>query len=596
MNRTHHCGELRSEHIGQTVSVCGWIQRRRDHGGIIFINLRDRSGIVQLVFDPDIAGEAFALAEQARPEYVLTATGEVRHRIEGQVNESMPTGEIEIYVTEAEILNTAKTPPFLIEDGVDCDEMIRLKYRYLDLRRPELQKNFELRHKLTMAVRSFLDSKGFWEIETPMLTASTPEGARDFLVPSRVRPGNFYALPQSPQLFKQLLMVSGMERYFQITRCFRDEDLRADRQPEFTQIDMEMSFLSQDEIMTMMEEMMQKIYKELMGMEIQTPFLRMPYEEAMNRFGSDKPDLRFGMEIIDLGDAVKDCGFKVFADAVKNGGCVRCINAKGGSKYSRREFDGLVKFAALYGAKGLAWIVVEEKGVKSPIAKFFSEEEMNAILQTAGAEVGDALLIVADQWFTTCNVLGNLRLEIARRENLLDEDKACFLWVVDFPMFEYSEEEQRYVAMHHPFTMPKDEDIALLEENPEKVCAKAYDMILNGVELGGGSIRIHDAEIQKKIFKLLNLSDEDVQEKFGWFVKAFEYGAPPHGGLAFGLDRMVMLMRKCDSIRDVIAFPKTQNASCLVTDAPGSVDEKQLRELGVELHLIEEKETEAEGE
>lgn len=592
MNRTHHCGELRSEHIGQTVSVCGWIQRRRDHGGIIFINLRDRSGIVQLVFDPDIAGEAFALAEQARPEYVLTATGEVRHRIEGQVNESMPTGEIEIYVTEAEILNTAKTPPFLIEDGVDCDEMIRLKYRYLDLRRPELQKNFELRHKLTMAVRSFLDSKGFWEIETPMLTASTPEGARDFLVPSRVRPGNFYALPQSPQLFKQLLMVSGMERYFQITRCFRDEDLRADRQPEFTQIDMEMSFLSQDEIMTMMEEMMQKIYKELMGIEIQTPFLRMPYEEAMNRFGSDKPDLRFGMEIIDLSKAVKDCGFKVFADAVKNGGCVRCINAKGGSKYSRREFDGLVKFAALYGAKGLAWIVVGENGVKSPIAKFFTEEEMNAILQTAEAEVGDALLIVADQWFTTCNVLGNLRLEIARRENLLDEDKTCFLWVVDFPMFEYSEEEQRYVAMHHPFTMPKDEDIALLEENPEKVCAKAYDMILNGVELGGGSIRIHDAEIQKKIFKLLNLSDEDVQEKFGWFVKAFEYGAPPHGGLAFGLDRMVMLMRKCDSIRDVIAFPKTQNASCLVTDAPGSVDAKQLEELGVELHVIEEKESE----
>lgn len=592
MNRTHHCGELRSEHIGQTVSVCGWIQRRRDHGGIIFINLRDRSGIVQLVFDPDIAGEAFALAEQARPEYVLTATGEVRHRIEGQVNESMPTGEIEIYVTEAEILNTAKTPPFLIEDGVDCDEMIRLKYRYLDLRRPELQKNFELRHKLTMAVRSFLDSKGFWEIETPMLTASTPEGARDFLVPSRVRPGNFYALPQSPQLFKQLLMVSGMERYFQITRCFRDEDLRADRQPEFTQIDMEMSFLSQDEIMTMMEEMMQKIYKELMGIEIQTPFLRMPYEEAMNRFGSDKPDLRFGMEIIDLSEAVKDCGFKVFADAVKNGGCVRCINAKGGSKYSRREFDGLVKFAALYGAKGLAWIVVGENGVKSPIAKFFTEEEMNAILQTAEAEVGDALLIVADQWFTTCNVLGNLRLEIARRENLLDEDKTCFLWVVDFPMFEYSEEEQRYVAMHHPFTMPKDEDIALLEENPEKVCAKAYDMILNGVELGGGSIRIHDAEIQKKIFKLLNLSDEDVQEKFGWFVKAFEYGAPPHGGLAFGLDRMVMLMRKCDSIRDVIAFPKTQNASCLVTDAPGSVDAKQLEELGVELHVIEEKESE----
>lgn len=593
MNRTHHCGELRKEHIGQTVSLCGWIQRRRDHGGIIFINLRDRSGIVQLVFDPDVAGKYFTVAEQARPEYVLSATGEVRHRIEGQVNTGMATGEVEVYITEVEILNTAKTPPFLIEDGVDCDEMIRLKYRYLDLRRPELQKNFELRHKLTMAVRNFLDSKGFWEIETPMLTVSTPEGARDFLVPSRVHPGSFYALPQSPQLFKQLLMVSGMERYFQITRCFRDEDLRADRQPEFTQIDMEMSFLSQDEIMNLMEEMMQKIYKELMGIEIQRPFLRMSYSEAMNRFGSDKPDLRFGMELIDLSDTVKDCGFKVFADAVKNGGCVKCINAKGGSKYSRREFDALVKFAALYGAKGLAWIIVEEQGVKSPIAKFFNEEELAAIIKAAGAEVGDALLIVADQWFTTCNVLGNLRLEIARKENLLDDDAACFLWVVDFPMFEYSEEEQRYVAMHHPFTMPKDEDIALLEEAPEKVCAKAYDMILNGVELGGGSIRIHDAEVQKKIFKLLNLSDEDVQEKFGWFVKAFEYGAPPHGGLAFGLDRMVMLMRKCDSIRDVIAFPKTQNASCLVTDAPGSVDEKQLRELGIDIQVIgEDKEEE----
>ncbi|MBQ1252578.1 MAG: aspartate--tRNA ligase [Firmicutes bacterium] len=590
MKRTHNCGEFRKEHIGQTVSVCGWIQRRRDLGGLVFIDLRDRSGLVQLVFDPDVAGEYFAVAEQVRPEYVLSATGEVRHRIEGQTNENMPTGEIEIYITEVEILNSAKTPPFLIEDGVDCDEMIRLKYRYLDLRRPKLQKNFELRHKLTMAVRNFLDSKNFWEIETPMLTVSTPEGARDFLVPSRVHPGSFFALPQSPQLFKQLLMVSGMERYFQITRCFRDEDLRADRQPEFTQIDMEMSFLSQDEIMTLMEEMMQSIYRDLMGIELETPFIRMPYEEAMNRFGSDKPDLRFDMEIIDLSDTVKDCGFKVFNDAVKNGGCVKCINAKGGSKYSRRDFDGLVKFANLYGAKGLAWIVVEENGVKSPIAKFFSEEEIAAILKTAEAEVGDALLIVADKWFTTCNTLGNLRLEIARRENLLDDDKVSFLWVVDFPMFEYNEEEQRYVAMHHPFTMPKDEDIALLEENPEKVCAKAYDMILNGVELGGGSIRIHDAEVQKKIFKLLNLSDEDVQEKFGWFVKAFEYGAPPHGGLAFGLDRMVMLMRKCDSIRDVIAFPKTQSATCLVTDAPGSVDGKQLRELGVDIKLIEEKE------
>ncbi|MGN0963442.1 MAG: aspartate--tRNA ligase [Clostridia bacterium] len=590
MKRTHNCGAFRKEHVGQTVSVCGWIQRRRDHGGVIFIDLRDRSGFVQLVFDPAIAGDDFAVAERVRPEYVLSATGEVRIRPEGQENPNMATGEIEIYITEVEILNPSKTQPFLIEDGVDCGEMIRLKYRYLDLRRPELQKNFELRHKLTMAVRNFLDSKNFWEIETPMLTVSTPEGARDFLVPSRVHPGSFFALPQSPQLFKQLLMVSGMERYFQITRCFRDEDLRADRQPEFTQIDMEMSFLSQDEIMTMMEEMMQKIYKDLMGIEIETPFLRMPYEEAMNRFGSDKPDLRFEMEIKDLSDIVKDSGFKVFADVVKKGGCVKSINAKGCAKYSRRDFDGLVKFAGIYGAKGMAWIIVEENGVKSPIAKFFTDEEMDAILKAMDAEPGDALLFIADKWFTTCNVLGNLRLEIARREGLLDDDKVSFLWVVDFPMFEYSEEEQRYVAMHHPFTMPKDEDIALLEDQPEKVCAKAYDMILNGVELGGGSIRIHDAEIQKKIFKLLNLSDEDVQEKFGWFVKAFEYGAPPHGGLAFGLDRMVMLMAKCDSIRDVIAFPKTQSATCLVTDAPGSVAPKQLAELGIDVRVIEEEE------
>ena len=590
MKRTHNCGAFRKEHVGQTVSVCGWIQRRRDHGGVIFIDLRDRSGFVQLVFDPAIAGDDFAVAERVRPEYVLSATGEVRLRPEGQENPNMSTGEIEIYITEVEILNPSKTPPFLIEDGVDCDEMIRLKYRYLDLRRPELQKNFELRHKLTMAVRNFLDSKHFWEIETPMLTVSTPEGARDFLVPSRVHPGSFFALPQSPQLFKQRLRVSGMERYFQITRCFRDEDLRADRQPEFTQIDMEMSFLSQDEIMTMMEEMMQKIYKDLMGIEIETPFLRMPYEEAMNRFGSDKPDLRFEMEIKDLSDIVKDSGFKVFADVVKKGGCVKSINAKGCAKYSRRDFDGLVKFAGIYGAKGMAWIIVEEGGVKSPIAKFFTDEEMDAILKAMDAEPGDALLFIADKWFTTCNVLGNLRLEIARREGLLDDDKVSFLWVVDFPMFEYSEEEQRYVAMHHPFTMPKDEDIALLEDQPEKVCAKAYDMILNGVELGGGSIRIHDAEIQKKIFKLLNLSDEDVREKFGWFVKAFEYGAPPHGGLAFGLDRMVMLMAKCDSIRDVIAFPKTQSATCLVTDAPGSVAPKQLAELGIDVRVIEEDE------
>lgn len=588
MKRTHYCAAFRKENAGEIVSVCGWIQRRRDHGGVIFIDLRDRSGMVQLVFDPEVAKDYFPVAEKARPEYVLSATGKVSLRPEGQDNPSMDTGEIEIYINEVEILNPSKTPPFLIEDDVDCDEMIRLKYRYLDLRRPQLQKNFALRHKLTMAMRSFLDAKDFWEIETPMLTASTPEGARDYLVPSRVHPGNFFALPQSPQLFKQLLMVSGMERYFQIVRCFRDEDLRADRQPEFTQLDIEMSFVDQDTIMGLMEEMMKKIYKDLLDIDIETPFLRMPYDEAMNRFGSDKPDLRFGMEIKDLSELVKDADFKVFADVVKKGGCVKSINAKGCARYSRRDFDALVKLAGVYGAKGMAWIQVEEDGIKSPIAKFFTEEQMAAIVKAMDGEVGDALLFIADKWETTCIVLGNLRLEIARREGLLDDDKQSFLWVVDFPMFEYSKEEQRYVAKHHPFTSPKAADMPFLAESPEKVCADAYDMILNGVEIGGGSIRIHDGETQAKIFELLKLSKEEVESKFGWFLRAFEYGAPPHGGLAFGVDRMVMLMRKCASIRDVIAFPKTQSATCLVSDAPGEVSPKQLRELGIEVKLSEE--------
>lgn len=588
MKRTHYCAAFRKENAGEIVSVCGWIQRRRDHGGVIFIDLRDRSGMVQLVFDPEVAKDYFPVAEKARPEYVLSATGKVSLRPEGQDNPSMDTGEIEIYINEVEILNPSKTPPFLIEDDVDCDEMIRLKYRYLDLRRPQLQKNFAIRHKLTMAMRSFLDAKDFWEIETPMLTASTPEGARDYLVPSRVHPGNFFALPQSPQLFKQLLMVSGMERYFQIVRCFRDEDLRADRQPEFTQLDIEMSFVDQDTIMGLMEEMMKKIYKDLLDIDIETPFLRMPYDEAMNRFGSDKPDLRFGMEIKDLSELVKDADFKVFADVVKKGGCVKSINAKGCARYSRRDFDALVKLAGVYGAKGMAWIQVEEDGIKSPIAKFFTEEQMAAIVKAMDGEVGDALLFIADKWETTCIVLGNLRLEIARREGLLDDDKQSFLWVVDFPMFEYSKEEQRYVAKHHPFTSPKAADMPFLAESPEKVCADAYDMILNGVEIGGGSIRIHDGETQAKIFELLKLSKEEVESKFGWFLRAFEYGAPPHGGLAFGVDRMVMLMRKCASIRDVIAFPKTQSATCLVSDAPGEVSPKQLRELGIEVKLSEE--------
>ena len=585
MKRTHECGVLNGKNNnGETVTLCGWIQRRRDHGGVIFIDLRDRSGLVQLVIDPEVAGDSFALGEKARPEYVIAATGKVSLRPAGQENSNIPTGDIEVYISEMEILSEAKTPPFLIEDGVDCDENVRLKYRYLDLRRPELQKNFKLRHDLTMKVRNYLDALGFWEVETPMLTISTPEGARDFLIPSRVHPGSFFALPQSPQLFKQMLMVSGMDKYFQIVRCFRDEDLRADRQPEFTQIDIEMSFIEQEDIMTIMERMMQEIYGDLLGIEIAAPFLRLTYAEAMERFGSDKPDLRFGMELKDISDIAGTSDFKVFASNVQKGGVVNGICVKGGEHFSRRELDDLTKYAGIFGAKGMAWMVVTggEEKVKSPIAKFFTAEQIDAILERMAAEQGDVVMFISDTYETTCNVLGNLRNEVARRDGLIDENKNSFLWVVDFPMFEYDEEEQRYVAKHHPFTCPVDEDVELLTTAPEKVRAKAYDMILNGVELGGGSIRIHKNEVQSKVFGLLGMSEKDAEEKFGFFLNSLQYGTPPHGGIAFGLDRMVMLMAKRKSIRDVIAFPKTQSATCLTSGAPGAVAAKQLRELGLE--------------
>lgn len=585
--RSHSCGDLRKEQNGAEVVLCGWVAKRRDHGGLIFVDLRDRSGIVQVVVDPEAAGASFKVAEDMRNEYVIKAVGKVRLRDEATINPNLATGEIEVLAREIEVLNAAKTPPFYIQDGIDTDENLRLKYRYLDLRRPEMQKNLILRHKVAKLMRDYLDNHNFLEIETPMLCKSTPEGARDYLVPSRVNPGKFYALPQSPQIFKQILMVAGMERYFQIARCFRDEDLRADRQPEFTQLDMEMSFMSVDEILELMEGLIKFIFKGALDKDIATPFRRMTWDEAMDRYGSDKPDLRFGMELVNMADAVKDADFTVFRSVIENGGQVKAINVKGYANIPRREADNLKDFVAIYGAKGLAYIQYLADGtVKSPIAKFFTKEQMDAILATAKAEPGDLLFFVADKPSVVAAALGALRIEMAKRLNLIDPDALEFLWVVDFPMFEYDEEEKRYVAMHHPFTSPRDEDLPLLETDPSKVYAKAYDMVLNGTEIGGGSIRIHRRDVQKAIFKAIGLTDEQAVEKFGFMMNAFEYGAPPHGGLAFGLDRLIMIMAKCDSIRDVIAFPKTQSASDLMTQAPNDVDEKQLRELHIRTSML----------
>ncbi len=588
--RSHHCGVLGKDMAGQHVVLCGWVAKRRDHGGLIFIDLRDRSGIVQIVVDPDTAGSSFKTAEDIRNEYVIKVSGNVRLRDEATINPNIATGMVEVVAEDIEVLNSAKTPPFYIQDNIDTDENLRLKYRYLDLRRPEMQRNLILRHKVTKLMRDYLDSRDFLEIETPMLTKSTPEGARDYLVPSRVNPGKFYALPQSPQIFKQLLMVAGMERYFQIARCFRDEDLRADRQPEFTQLDMEMSFMEVDEILELMEGLIAYIFEGALGKKIQIPFQRLTWDDAMDRYGSDKPDLRFGMELINMVDAVKNSDFKVFNNIIENGGIVKAINVKGYAAIPRRELDGLVDFVGIYGAKGLAWMQIQADGsVKSPIAKFFSEEHLANIMKTAAAEPGDLLLFVADKPSVVAQALGALRIEMAKRRNLIDPDALAFTWVVDFPMFEYDEEEKRYVAMHHPFTAPRDEDLPLLKTDPSKVYAKAYDMVLNGTEIGGGSIRIHRRDVQKQVFSAIGLSDEQAAEKFGFMMNAFEYGAPPHGGLAFGLDRLIMIMAKRDSIRDVIAFPKTQSAACLMTQAPNDVDEKQLRELHIKTSLLVKK-------
>ncbi len=589
--RSHHCGELGKDAAGATVVLCGWVSKRRDHGGLIFVDLRDRSGVVQVVVDPDTAGESFKVAEDIRSEYVIKVAGEVRLRDEATVNENIATGMIEVIAHDIEVLNGAKTPPFYIQDNIETDENLRLKYRYLDLRRPEMQRNLILRHKVTKLMRDFLDAKNFLEIETPMLTKSTPEGARDYLVPSRVNPGKFYALPQSPQIFKQLLMVAGMERYFQIARCFRDEDLRADRQPEFTQLDIEMSFVTVEEILEIMEGLVAHIFKGALGIEIEHPFKRLTWNEAMDRYGSDKPDLRFDMELVNMCEAVKGSNFQVFNNILASGGIVKAINVKGYAGIPRKELDGLVDFVAIYGAKGLAWMQIQEDGsVKSPIAKFFEAEQLENILQAGAAEPGDLLLFIADKPSVTAQALGALRIEMAKRRGLIDPDKLAFAWVVDFPMFEYDEEDKRYVAMHHPFTAPRDEDLPLLVSDPGKVYAKAYDMVLNGTEIGGGSIRIHRKEVQKQVFSAIGLTEEQALEKFGFMMNAFEYGAPPHGGIAFGLDRLIMIMAKRDSIRDVIAFPKTQSAACIMTQAPNDVDEKQLRELHIKTSLLMKKE------
>lgn len=586
--RSAYCGELRLKDEGKEVILMGWVNKRRDHGGLIFIDLRDRSGIIQVVLSPEVNEEAFHLGEKVRSEYVLAAKGKVSRRPAGTENENLATGEIEVYAEELEILNPSKVPPFYPEDELDIDEALRLKYRYIDLRRPAMYRSLLMRHTTNYAIRRFLNERGFLEIETPLLTKSTPEGARDYLVPSRIHRGSFYALPQSPQLFKQILMVAGMEKYYQIARCFRDEDLRADRQPEFTQLDLEMSFIKEEDILNLTEEMLAFVFKEALGLEISLPFPRLSYEEALSRFGSDKPDLRFGLELKDVSEIVASSSFKVFQDALLKGGEVRGFNAKGLGSYSRKELDDLTKEAIDYGAKGLAWFQVTKEGeLKSPIVKFFTAEELENLKEALAAEPNDLLLFVADEKMVAREVLGRLRLLLAQRLGLMDTSVFSFCWVTDWPLFEYDEEEKRYVALHHPFTSPKEEDIDLMDIDPLKVKARAYDVVLNGVEIGGGSIRIHRRELEEKMFKLLNMSKEESEEKFGFLLEAFDYGAPPHGGIALGLDRLLMLMLGLDTIRDVIAFPKTQSAYDPLTGAPAAVTEEQLRELGLKLDLKE---------
>lgn len=582
--RTDYCTSFTTDDVGKEVTLMGWVQTRRDFGALVFVDLRDRTGLMQVVFDESVTEGDFGRVASIRSEFVIAVRGQIVKRDPETVNEKLPTGLIEVKAQELKLLSRAQTPPFEIEDETAVREELRLKYRFLDLRRPTMQRNMMVRSQISAAARDYLVNNGFIDIETPMLTKSTPEGARDYLVPSRIHQGSFYALPQSPQTLKQILMISGFDRYFQIVKCFRDEDLRADRQPEFTQIDIEMSFVDVDDILSMNEGLIAHVFKQVMDVDVQLPLRRLPYREAMDRFGSDKPDTRFGLELVNVSDIVENSGFQVFSSVVKNGGSVRAINAKGCvEKFARREIDALVDFVKIYGAKGMAWISMKEDGMQSPITKFFSEEEMTALLTRTGAETGDIIFFVGDKDKVVYDSLGALRLKLAKKLDLIDESKWDLLWVVDFPEFEYSEEEKRYMAMHHPFTSPKDEDLDKLESDPGSVYAKAYDIVLNGNEIGGGSIRNHSMEVQERMLKALGFSQEDAWENFGFLLEALKFGAPPHGGIAFGLDRLAMLLLGCSSIRDVIAFPKVQNASCLMTNAPSRVSAKQLRELGIKI-------------
>ena len=591
LHRSHRCAEVVNAAIGSEVTVMGWVQKRRNLGGMIFIDLRDRSGLLQIVFDEnDIGTEGYEKAGKLRSEFVIAVTGKLEKR-GGAVNDNLATGELEVRAESLRILSESETPPFPIEEHIQTRDELRLKYRYLDLRRPNLQRNLLLRSKVATAIRRFMDAEGFLEIETPILIKSTPEGARDYLVPSRVHPGSFYALPQSPQLLKQLLMCSGYDRYFQIAKCFRDEDLRADRQPEFTQVDMELSFVDMDDVIDVNERLLKYIFKEI-GVDVQLPIQRMTWREAMDRFGSDKPDLRFGMELKNVSEVVKDCEFVVFKSALENGGSVRGINAKGQGAMPRKKIDKLVEFAKGYGAKGLAYIAIHEDGSwKSSFSKFMTEEQMEALIKAMDGQAGDLLLFAADRNKIVWNVLGALRLELAEQMGLLDKNEYRFVWITEFPLLEWSDEENRFTAMHHPFTMPMDEDLPLLDTDPGAVRAKAYDIVLNGTEIGGGSVRIHQDDIQEKMFEMLGFTKEQAHERFGFLLDAFKYGVPPHAGLAYGLDRLVMLMAKEDSIRDVIAFPKVKDASCLMTEAPSPVDAAQLEELGLEVEPQAEEET-----
>ena len=591
MKRTHRCAELSKAQVGQTVTVMGWVQKSRNKGGVVFVDLRDRSGILQIIFEENKCGtEIFEKAGKLRSEFVIAVTGQVCERA-GAVNKNLATGEIEVIAEQLRILSESETPPFHIEENSKTKEELRLKYRYLDLRRPDIQKNIMMRSRACAVIRNFLTEEGFLEIETPMLTKSTPEGARDYLVPSRVHPGSFYALPQSPQLFKQLLMVSGYDRYFQLARCFRDEDLRADRQPEVTQVDMELSFVDVDDVIDVNERLLARLFKEIIGVDVPLPIQRMTWQEAMDRFGSDKPDTRFGMELNDVTDVVRDCEFAVFKNAIADGGSVRGINAKGQGTMPRKKIDALVAFVKDYGAKGLAYIAIQPDGsIKSSFAKFMKDEEMQALIAAMQGEPGDLLLFAADKNKIVYASLGALRLELADKMGLLDKNQYNFLWVTEFPLLEWSDEENRFQAMHHPFTMPMEEDLQYIDTDPGRVRAKAYDIVLNGTEIGGGSVRIHQDDIQEKMFEALGFTKERAHEQFGFLLDAFKYGVPPHAGLAYGLDRLIMLMAKVDSIRDVIAFPKVKDASCLLTNAPDTVDEKQLEELGIRVNEAEQTE------